>query len=194
MEADPPPGATFPPDDEAALRQLAASFSWLFHKRRELDRLRDLVYRDDMTGLFNRRYLDESLKAAVVDAEEKGTAAALILLDVDHFKKFNDTWGHAAGDETLSVVGTVLKHLFRPEDVVARCGGEEFAVLLRIAGGAVGCRRAAELWADRVRRETERLELRDEAGGPLSPITLSGGVAVFPYDAVGADSLFRAAD
>src|SRR5688572_10873292 len=90
--------------------------------------LEDLATVDPLTGLYNRRFMDESLEREVVRAHRKQAPLAEIMIDIDHFKRVNDTFGHAAGDVVLRATGELLKQQFRASDVVCRYGGEEFLV------------------------------------------------------------------
>lgn len=126
--------------------------------------------RDPLTQVFNRRYFDERLRAEIAYATRHESTLAVFLLDIDHFKRVNDTYGHAVGDVVLRAVADKLAHMLRAEDVVARYGGEEFAVLVR------GIPRAHDLrLAERIRRAIERLEI--SAGDESLNITASIGIA-----------------
>ena len=92
--------------------------------------LRMQAIRDPLTGLFNRRYMGEALERELRRAEHGGQPLSMIMLDVDHFKRFNDTFGHDAGDFVLQSFADLLRGFFRGDDVACRCGGEEFAVIL----------------------------------------------------------------
>ena len=108
--------------------------------------------RDALTGLYNRRYAAERLTAEVAHAQRHGTLFGLVLFDLDHFKRVNDTFGHLAGDGVLRVVAAQVQKAIRTEDVLARYGGEEFVVLVReIDHDRVG------MLAERIRRAVERL-------------------------------------
>ncbi|WP_372763726.1 diguanylate cyclase [Litorivivens sp.] len=97
---------------------------------RDVEKLRDLAYRDEMTGLLNRRAFFERANAEFEISKSSGEPLAIAILDIDHFKIINDTFGHAAGDEVLSAFGKLLKSCLRLHDIVGRIGGEEFAVCL----------------------------------------------------------------
>lgn len=126
---------------------------------------------DGLTGLFNRRRLDEVLSRYISRAEFEGTAVSVVMTDVDHFKLFNDTYGHAAGDLVLFEVAKVLRERCRPSDFVARYGGEEFTVVL--PGAAA---KDALVVAERLRRAVK--DLRLFAGErPLPEVTISIGIA-----------------
>ncbi len=154
-------------------------------------RLEIQAKQDGLTGLANRRHFDELLETEFSRARREGTGLGLIMLDVDRFKRYNDLYGHPAGDECLrSVAAAVKGALLRPADLVARFGGEEFAVLLPAtqAGGA-------EAVAERMRQAVRALELRHDAN-PTRIVTISLGVAWLAQGAEmrGADALLRLAD
>ncbi len=134
-------------------------------------RLAEGAQQDPLTGLYNRRHLDERLGAELSGALRHGRALALILVDVDRFKAINDLHGHLAGDEALRMTALALRETVRKEDVLARYGGDEFVVLARetdLAGGRV--------LADRLRLAVERRRCTWE--GKELPLTASAGVAV----------------
>lgn len=155
------------------------------------ERLRRLVAVDSLTGIANRRHFDRSLEREVRRARREGRPLSLIFLDLDEFKRFNDTYGHPRGDEVLRLVAQTLNETFRRGgDFVARYGGEEFAVVLP----DVDARRAA-LYAERLRRRIWRLAIPYGNSSSAERVTISGGVATLaPSMKVSADQLLRAAD
>jgi diguanylate cyclase (GGDEF)-like protein len=152
------------------------------------DALRDQSIRDPLTGLFNRRYMEESLEREIARATRRGTPVALLILDLDHFKKINDTYGHSAGDHLLRELGAILRFRSRTEDVAARHGGEEFLLMLPGMDKIDAVQRAEEL-----RIAISEIQLLDE-GINLPTVTVSIGVAVFPDHGYTADDLLRSAD
>jgi two-component system cell cycle response regulator len=100
-------------------------------ERRALCTLFELTLRDPLTRLYNRRYFDDRLLSEFAFAERQRTELALLLIDIDHFKHFNDTFGHQVGDVVLRLVASSIQKMMRPEDVLARYGGEEFVVIAR---------------------------------------------------------------
>ena len=151
--------------------------------------LRTLSARDRFTGLLNRTTFDERLRVAAADAEQAGVPeVAVAMLDIDHFKRFNDTHGHAGGDAALKRVAAVLRRSFRESDAVARYGGEEFSVLLF----GVGADRVGPL-LERIRREVESsvVPLATDTG---ASVTVSIGVATRPEDGRSASELLAVAD
>jgi diguanylate cyclase (GGDEF)-like protein len=155
-------------------------------KLREI--LRNQSIRDPLTGLFNRRYMEESLARELHRGGRKNRSVALVMLDLDHFKTFNDTFGHQAGDMLLQEFSAVLKTRIRAGDVACRYGGEEFALILAEtdAQGACTC-------MENIRAEIKNLHLHHR-GQALGAVTISAGLAVFPGHGETAEELMRAAD
>jgi len=134
------------------------------------NKLRELAIRDELTGLYNHRYFQDQLEVEITRCQRYGHSLSLLLLDLDFFKKVNDTYGHPAGDHVLREVGTSLSNLVRTNDTVARYGGEEFAIILpetQTTGGKV--------LAQRVRRGIEQLKISFEKQS--IPITTSIGLS-----------------
>lgn len=154
-------------------------------------RLQRLVAVDALTGIANRRQFDRSLERELRRARRDAQPLSLIFLDLDEFKRFNDTYGHARGDEVLRGVARTLNETFRRGgDFVARYGGEEFAVVLP----GVDARRGA-LYAERLRRRIWRLHIPYGAAQMTDRVTISGGVAtVTPPMTATAEELLAAAD
>ncbi len=150
--------------------------------------LREQVIRDHLTGLFNRRYMEETLERELLRAVRKGSPMGVIMLDVDHFKKLNDTLGHAAGDAVLQGLGNLLRTGVRGEDIPCRYGGDEFVIVLPEASQKVTERRA-ELLCDHATRMRVELE-----GNFLGMITISCGIAVFPQDGGTSAHILKVAD
>lgn len=98
--------------------------------KRQSDELRSQAYLDGLTGIYNRRYFDNVLSIQLAQHRRKLSPLAVLMIDIDYFKKYNDTFGHLAGDDALRKVASALKHSVREADMVARYGGEEFVVLL----------------------------------------------------------------
>ncbi len=141
--------------------------------RRSLETVRREAHTDALTGIANRRSFDERLKAALRDAKESGETLSLLMIDIDHFKKFNDSFGHPIGDKVLQLVARILKTSIKGRDTVARYGGEEFAVILpstRMAGAAVLANQIREAVAT-------RHIIQKRTGEDFGTITLSIGVA-----------------
>jgi diguanylate cyclase (GGDEF)-like protein/PAS domain S-box-containing protein len=150
--------------------------------------LRSQSIRDPLTGLFNRRYLEEALDREVHRAMRARRPLGLIMLDLDHFKVFNDTHGHAAGDALLRAMGRLLRARIRGEDIACRYGGEEFLVILPEAPLEIASKRAEQL-----REEVLRLHL-GQGHNILEPVTVSMGVAAYPIHGSTVGDLLAAAD
>jgi len=151
-------------------------------------RLREISVRDVLTGLFNRRYLEETLERELRRAERKGLSLGIIMLDVDHFKRINDTYGHAAGDAVLQELGPLLKGHIRMSDIACRYGGEEFVLILPEASLEVTRRLAEHL------RQDAKLLTVSFNGMLMETVTLSLGVAAFPEHGSNQVSLLAAVD
>jgi len=152
--------------------------------------LRRLSTRDYLTNLYNAREFYRLLDAELGRAKRYEEPLALLLLDADHFKQINDSYGHQSGDKALRELAKVLRAQVREVDVPARVGGEEFAVILPKTGGE-----AALGMAERIRREVaaNQIVLDEEHGSPVS-MTVSIGLATYPHSANDAQGLFRIAD
>jgi len=147
---------------------------------------------DPLTQVYNRRYLDRRLEEEVARAKRYALDLSILLLDIDHFKRVNDTYGHQAGDVTLSTLGSLMKASLRDPDIVARYGGEEFLIIC-VSTGIDG----AVLVAERLRHlvESHRVEIADDSGGrKIIPITISIGAAGLSDSFDGKDKLIQAAD
>ena len=151
-------------------------------------RLAQLAVTDGLTGLYNHRHFHERLALEVERSQRSGLPLSLLMLDVDHFKQFNDTFGHPAGDEVLRQLARVLADTRRANDVVARYGGEEFAVIL-----VDTAKFTAAKVAERVRERVYGHDFSD-AAPRVGRLGVSIGVATFPDDGGDAEGLVRAAD
>jgi diguanylate cyclase (GGDEF)-like protein len=154
--------------------------------RAELERL---SVTDELTGLVNRRRLMAELDRELRRSDRHGHPFAILMLDVDRFKHFNDTWGHPAGDVVLKRLANTLRECVRDVDTVARYGGEEFIVILPETPAAEAAR-----VAERIRAGTEKDRFTPEGASAELNVTVSVGYAVFPEHAGTPDSLIEAAD
>jgi len=150
--------------------------------------LRDQAVRDSLTGLFNRRYMEETLEREVRRSSRKHRPLSVLMLDLDHFKHYNDRYGHAAGDAVLRLVGSLLRSRTRTEDVACRYGGEEFVIILVETTPEIALQRA-----DDIRTGIKQIEILHD-GRRLDHITASVGVVSASAEIFEPDSLLRAAD
>jgi len=150
--------------------------------------LREQSIRDPLTRLFNRRFLEESLDRELQLAGRKRQSIAVLFLDLDHFKRFNDTFGHDAGDMVLQSLADLFRNFFRSTDICCRYGGEEFAIILPESSS-----RDAATRAEALRSEVKRLRLEYKKQ-PLGPLTVSIGVAAFPEHGSTSIELLKSAD
>ncbi|MCE9635722.1 MAG: sensor domain-containing diguanylate cyclase [Planctomycetes bacterium] len=158
-------------------------------------RLQELAAIDELTGLANRRQFQAALEREVQRARRYDRQVSLAILDLDHFKQFNDLCGHQAGDLALSMVGEILRTSLREMDIVARYGGEEFAVILpETAARPIGSARNPFPFLERLRRRIEEAQFPGEEKLPGGRLTVSGGVACYPDDAATVEELIREAD
>jgi len=151
-------------------------------------RLRELALRDPLTGMFNRRYLEEMLSREILSAARKQYPIGILMIDIDHFKKINDTHGHAAGDMVLIQVGKFLCKHIRSSDASCRYGGEEFLIILAGASQEITLMRA-----EQIREEIRQLPMYFE-GRALEVVTLSIGIAIYPAHGETKDMLLKTAD
>ncbi len=153
-------------------------------------KLENQSLRDPLTGLYNHHFMQIALGRELVRASRHQSTLALFMLDIDHFKRFNDTYGHAAGDTVLKAVAEVFRSIVRAEDIVCRYGGEEFTIILPDIGEKIARQRA-----ESIRKSVEKLRvgLKTEDYAQVE-VTVSIGVAFFPADGNTADSLLRVAD
>lgn len=165
----------------ANLASLAMDNCVLFHQ------VEQTALRDNLTGLLTHRAFQDQLEESVLEASRYNQPLSIILVDVDHFKSINDTYGHQAGDLVLQGLAHVMDRTVRPVDIIARYGGEEFAILLLQTS-----RREAAVLAEQIRMDLAAQVF--EVMGKSISITSSFGVATFPEDATSGQQLFRQAD
>jgi len=156
---------------------------------RQSARLRFASTHDPLTSLPNRRYFDERFAEEIERSRRNGGPLAVAILDVDHFKRINDGWGHPTGDEALRTVSRVIRQTVRRSDVVARYGGEEFVMML---DGSLPADALARL--EKVRTRIAAHDIPIAAGNAPLRITLSAGLATYPADGAEAEDLVNAAD
>ncbi|HHT0594601.1 TPA: GGDEF domain-containing protein, partial [Legionella anisa] len=152
------------------------------------ENLRYQSLRDPLTGLYNRRYLEDFLLKQIHQSERTKTQLSILMLDLDHFKKINDTYGHDAGDATLKEVGKVLQDDIRVGDIAARYGGEEFIVAFYGADAE-----SIKARAETIRHDISRLQIKYGAQH-VGPITISIGISVYPLHGHTPTDLIESAD
>jgi diguanylate cyclase (GGDEF)-like protein/PAS domain S-box-containing protein len=171
-------------EQQQANEQLARQL----HEIQELQvRLQEQAIRDGLTGLFNRRYLDETLPREISRAKRDGYPLAIIMMDIDHFKQINDTYGHPGGDEVLKSLGSIFSQGARESDIACRYGGEEFIIVLPRMGIE-----AALLRAEKWRTEVDAILVRH--GDLHIRFTISAGVSAYPDHATDHERLIERAD
>ena len=179
-----PSGETGPSVISAAVERIGVALANL----RLREALRDQAIRDGMTGLFNRRFLEEYLEMELLRAARSHRPLTVMVLDVDHFKRFNDTFGHKAGDHVLQEIARVLLTETRGSDIACRYGGEELVVVCTETPLVHGLERA-----EQIRASIENLAVSD-GGQPLGKVTVSIGLATAPEHGYRLAELVRAAD
>jgi diguanylate cyclase (GGDEF)-like protein len=175
----------FMANDIQALESVADILATATQNARYVDRVRQLAYRDGLTGVFNRRYFESRLVDEVTRAARYGGGVSVLMIDLDHFKKINDDFGHMLGDDVLRTVSSVFVRQLRKVDVVCRYGGEEFAIVLPATQGA-----SAAAVANKLRRAVAN----NHFPGVPYPVTVSVGVSEFPANGITRDDIVRAAD
>lgn len=199
------------PEDETpyrhALSQIAQLMSRLSVLQDRHNRLQKLAITDELTGLYNGRYFRHFLESILEKARNLRFPVTLLLFDIDNFKKYNDQFGHGVGDQILKQTATLMKKCCRDHDLVARISGDEFAVVFWEKDGprqprdarvaAAGPSRPPQtplIILDRFRKLISTEDFTGLGPGGQGTLTISGGLAVFPYDASTAQGLITAAD
>jgi diguanylate cyclase (GGDEF)-like protein len=147
-----------------------------------------------LTGLFNRRFMEESLEREARRAAREGRPLSVLMLDLDQFKTFNDAHGHVAGDELLRALGNFMRTHTRADDVACRYGGDEFTIILPNASIENAIRRAEALRNGARNAQAAGPDRPDGPDGHREPITISVGIAAYPEHGRTAEELLRAAD
>lgn len=168
------------------LRALVDHIALAFSNLMLREQLREQSLSDPLTGLFNRRYMFQQMARLMALWERGGQSFAVIVIDVDHFKSFNDRFGHDVGDEVLVAIAQVLQSEVRKSDIACRMGGEEFVILMAGAGVELARERA-----ERLRAAVKTLKI---TGAALETVTISAGVALYPDHGDDSFALLRAAD
>lgn len=175
--------------DRQRLAELNAALEQKIEEARVLqEQLHEQAVRDPLTGLHNRRYLYEVASGRLELARRQQATIAIALLDIDLFKRLNDTYGHEAGDQVLQRFAGLLRERLRRSDVICRFGGEEFVLLAADAGREQALAVLADLLREFAAQQV------DTDRGPITGVTFSAGVALFPEDGADLDSLLKLAD
>ncbi|NIA30838.1 MAG: diguanylate cyclase [Actinobacteria bacterium] len=161
----------------------------VFQLEQAKERLRELAIKDGLTGLYNHRYFKRFLTQEIKRARRHKSQVSLIMMDIDHFKNYNDTYGHLAGDEVLRNVAKLMTGNIRSIDVAARYGGEEFVIVLPQTN-----KNAAKIVAEKLRTLVGDQKFQNEDTQPNGKITISMGVATFPENATNLEELIHQAD
>jgi diguanylate cyclase (GGDEF)-like protein len=175
-------------EEQKFIEDIANSLALALGNLRLREKLHNLSIRDALTGLFNRRYLDETLPREINRAERGNNQLSMLLFDIDHFKQFNDTHGHDAGDIVLRKMSEAVISNIRESDIACRYGGEEFIIILPDTTIETAERRAEAL-----RNDISHLKL-EYKGEDIGKITISVGVAAYPQNGTKRDTLIKSAD
>jgi diguanylate cyclase (GGDEF)-like protein len=185
-------GEVFSEDDLSLLRSFASYASIALERSTYYSlagQLKELSITDSLTGLFNRRYFEERFIEELHRSDRHGLSFSLAMIDIDDFKLFNDTEGHLAGDEVLKYIANSAKECLRVIDVIARFGGEEFAVIMPQTE-----KDEAFLVAERIRNTVKEQFPFARTAFPRNSITVSIGISTFPHDGKERKELIRHAD
>jgi diguanylate cyclase (GGDEF)-like protein/PAS domain S-box-containing protein len=176
------------PNKQKLAETIATNFALTIANLKLRSRLQEESIRDPLTGLFNRRYMEESLQREIYKCERQQEFLSIIMLDVDYFKKFNDSFGHLAGDALLRELGSFLQANIRASDIACRYGGEEMMLIMPETPLAFAQQRG-----EQIRQEVKNIQLKCEPQKDCQ-ISLSLGVACFPLHGLTAQEVIKAAD
>lgn len=192
------PHGAYAASDAARLSEYARLAEILVVQARERAHWQELAWRDDLTGLRNRRYLEQRLAELITEVAARRGRLTVLLFDLDDFKSYNDQHGHALGDALLREVAALLTHCCREQDIVARYGGDEFAVLLWDAEKprVPGSEHPSEplMLAERYRQAIHAHRFTCLGPHAPGPVTISGGLATYPWDGQTPAAIVQAAD
>ncbi len=178
----------FSKSESQTFSRLAVQFSRVLDQIIIYQQVCELTFTDELTQIYNRRYFNQRFEREMVRAQRYKRPLSVLMVDIDHFKSFNDTHGHFAGDEVLKTVAKTLEESLRKADIIARFGGEEFVIILP----EINKKKALGV-AEKLRRAVEQIEFDLAYSQPLGKITVSLGLASFPeISSSGADLLKKA--
>ena len=175
--------------EKTLLNLMADLGSIALHNNALFSQVQEMANSDGLTKLFNKRFFMGRLSEEILRAEKGHYPVSVFIFDLDHFKHYNDTQGHQAGDEVLKITGQILRDMVRPDDTPARYGGEEFIVILPQTP-----KDGAMVVAERIRAKVAGHPYPNHESQPLKVVSLSGGVATFPDDGRTGTDLIAAAD
>ena len=181
--------ATRPKDEKLVLQMVTNLGAIAYRNVRNVRALREQANHDGLTGLLNRRHFMVELGKLMFAADRRAQPLAVFMFDIDHFKRYNDSNGHQAGDEILRGVAETIQSNLRPQDLACRYGGEEFIVAMPLTGVE-----QAEQVAERIRQSIADCPFSHRETQPDGVLSISGGVAVFPMDGQNSTDLIRNAD
>ncbi|HLF76895.1 MAG TPA: sensor domain-containing diguanylate cyclase [Dehalococcoidia bacterium] len=179
----------FSDDDQRVMEMMASQVATAVAAAESTELYQRRARLDPLTGLYNRRELDQDLQGFLAELEESGRKATVAMADIDHFKRFNDDYGHHVGDVTLQKVAAVMRNSLRETDRMYRYGGEEFMAVMVDAN-----REQSLVLAERIRAAVEATPLSGESMEPVGPITVSIGLSLFPEHAHDFSVLIELAD
>jgi diguanylate cyclase (GGDEF)-like protein len=177
------------PERESLLESYLSGAASVLSNLHLLQTMREQANIDPLTALYNRRFCEDYARKMMAMARRKEMPLGLIMMDLDHFKSFNDLYGHEVGDRILRHFAKTVTHSMRETNLTARFGGEEFVVLLPDTGAA-----ACHLVAERIRKAVAHMTVPSGTDKPLPQITVSLGVAVYPDHGTSLDELLQASD
>lgn len=171
------------------LKRISTQIAKVIDKTLLFSQTRELSITDELTGIYNRRYFNQRFEREILRAKRYKRKLSVVMLDIDHFKTYNDTHGHLMGDEVLVKFTQIIDSIVRKADILARYGGEEFVILLP----EIDKNRAIQA-AEKFRKAIEKNHFTGEENQPGGSLTLSLGTATYPEDATDAKSLLALAD
>jgi len=177
------------PERESLLESYLSGAATALSNLRLLETTKEQANVDELTGLYNRRFLEEYARKLIAMARRKEQPLGVIMMDLDHFKEYNDVYGHETGDRILRHFAKTASRAIREANLAARYGGEEFVVMLPETGA-----QACMLVAERIRHAVERMVVPSGTEKPLPRVTVSLGIAIYPEHGQGLEEILQAAD